>query len=453
MLDLETAAREIGAGRRGLNASFDGVTTDSRQVSHGDLFVALKGERFDGHDFVDQALELGAVGAMVCEAERVTHPHARLILVDDTRIGLGRLAQRWRARFPIQLIGLTGSNGKTTVKEMIAGCIRAAAGDNAVLATAGNLNNDIGVPLMLLRLRSHHRYAVIEMGMNHLGEIRYLTGLAAPTVALVTNAGVAHIGEVGSREAVAKAKGEIYEGLRDGIALINADDSFAGYWRGLNRGRRIVDFGLERAASVQGSCRLVPGGSRIAVTMPDASYEVGLQVPGVHNALNALAACAAAYALRVPWRAVVRALAEFEGANGRLQTKPCRGGGVLIDDTYNANPDSTRAAIAVLARYPGVRILVLGDMGELGAEGPALHEAIGAAAKQAGIDSLLTLGELSEAATRAFGSGAQHFRDADALCAALEPMLGPEVTVLIKGSRFMRMERLVWRFVAAGGGR
>jgi UDP-N-acetylmuramoyl-tripeptide--D-alanyl-D-alanine ligase len=448
MLDIDTAALEIGAGRRGPGASFDGVSTDSRQVSHGDLFVALKGDRFDGHEFVDQALELGAVGAMVSEPERVKHPHARLIIVDDTRTGLGRLAEHWRARFQIQLVAVTGSNGKTTVKEMLAGCLRAAAGDNAVLATAGNLNNDIGVPLMLLRLRSHHRYAVIEMGMNHLGEISYLTRLAAPTVALVNNAGTAHIGELGSREAIAQAKGEVYQGLSDeGIAVINADDAFAGYWRSLNAGRRVVDFGLDQPALVRGQWETDAHGSLMTVRTPDSSYEVRLQVPGVHNARNALAACAVAHALRIVPQAVARGLAEFEGAKGRLQRKRCRGGGVLVDDTYNANPDSTRAAITVLAGAPGTRILVLGDMGELGAEGRSLHEAIGKAAKEAGIDALLTLGDLSAEASAAFGPGARHFADLEALGAALEGMLGPDVTVLVKGSRFMRMERVVWRFV------
>jgi UDP-N-acetylmuramoyl-tripeptide--D-alanyl-D-alanine ligase len=451
MLDIDTAAHEIGAGRRGPGASFDGVTTDSRQVMHGDLFVALKGERFDGHDFVDQALDLGAVAAMVSEPERVRHPHARLIIVDDTRIGLGKLAARWRARFRIQLLAITGSNGKTSVKEMAAGCLRAAAGDDAVLATAGNLNNDIGVPLMLLRLRSHHRYAVIEMGMNHRGEIGYLTRLADPSVALVNNAGTAHIGELGSREAIAQAKGEIYQGLgEDGIAVINADDAFAAYWRSLNTGRRVVDFGLDQPAEVHGQWEAADGGSLVTVTTPDSSYQARLHVPGVHNVRNALAACAAAHALRIPWRAVARGLAEFEGAKGRLQNKPCRGGGVLIDDTYNANPDSARAAIAVLAASAGTRILVLGDMGELGPEGRSLHEAVGAAAREAGIERLLTLGELSEAASAAFGAGARHFRDVDELCAALEEVVGRDVTVLVKGSRFMRMERIVWRFIDGG---
>ena len=284
---------------------------------------------------------------------------------------------------------------------MLAAILRAAAGDNAVLATSGNLNNDIGVPLTLLRLCSHHRYAVIEMGMNHLGEISYLTRLTAPTVALVTNAGTAHIGELGSREAIAQAKGEVYEGLAEGAAVINADDDFAQYWRGLNAQRRVIDFGLEHPASVRGTYELTAAGSTIVVQTPAAQYAARLQVPGLHNVRNALAACAVAHALGIPPAAVASGLFQFEGTKGRLQSKPCRGGGVLIDDTYNANPDSVKAAIAVLASAPGTRILVLGDMGELGDAAMAMHAELGTAARQAGIQRLLTLGELSAAAAQA----------------------------------------------------
>jgi UDP-N-acetylmuramoyl-tripeptide--D-alanyl-D-alanine ligase len=450
MLDLDTAARQIGAGRRGPNASFYGVTTDSRHVSHGDLFVALKGDRFDGHDFVAQALEDGAGAALVSEPGGIAQS-APLILVDDTRLALGRLAQAWRARFAIPLVAVTGSNGKTTVKEMIAEVLRAAAGDKAVLATTGNLNNDIGVPLMLLRLRSHHRYAVIEMGMNHLGEIRYLTGLAQPTVALITNAGTAHIGELGSRDAIAQAKGEIYEGLdAGGVAMINADDAYADYWRGLNRQHKVVDFAFDRAAAVTARCTADAQGSTLTVRTPSDEYQVRLNVPGMHNARNALAACAAAHVLGVAPGDVTRALGYFEGAKGRLQRKPARKGALVIDDTYNANPDSVKAAIDVLSAGTGMRVLVLGDMGELGEQAAAMHAEIGDVARAKGIERLLTLGELSELAVRRFGSGGQHFRDLDALCGALDLLLGPSVTLLVKGSRFMRMERVVERLVSGG---
>jgi UDP-N-acetylmuramoyl-tripeptide--D-alanyl-D-alanine ligase len=446
VLDLDTAAQQIGAGRRGPNASFDGVTTDSREVARGDLFVALRGERFDGHAFVDAALESGAAGALVADADCVATHQAGLILADDTLAGLGRLAAAWRQRFDITLVAVTGSSGKTTVKDMIASVLRAHAGEDAVLATSGNLNNAIGVPLMLLRLRAQHRFAVIEMGMNHLGEIRYLAGLARPTVALITNAGVAHIGELGSREAIAQAKGEVYEGLRQGVALINADDRFADYWRGLNAGRAVTTFGMQRSAIVQG--RVADGA--LQVRTPDAEYRVQLRVLGEHNLHNALAACAVGHALQIPVPAIVAGLAEYAGAKGRLQVKSGRGGSTVIDDTYNANPDSVLAAIGVLGAMRGTRVLVLGDMGELGAEGVALHTEVGAAARKAGIDRLLAIGELSKAAVTAFGSGAAHFADLDALCAALAPQLGPSVTVLVKGSRFMRMERVVERVVDSG---
>jgi len=443
MLDLDRAARDIGAGRRGPNVSFHGVTTDSRQVARGDLFVALRGERFDGHAFVDQALIAGAAAAMVDDAKRVSVGDAALILVDDTLKALGQLAAAWRRRFELPLIAVTGSNGKTTVKEMIAQILREHVGEDAVLATSGNLNNDIGVPLMLLRLRSHHRYAVIEMGMNHLGEIRYLTKMAAPSAALVNNAGTAHIGELGSRDAIAQAKGEIYEGLDDGIALINADDSFADYWRGLNRARRVVDFGIDAAAAVRGRIE----GDALTVTTPTESYRVHVPLPGVHNLRNALAACAAAFALDIPGAAAVRGLEQFDGAKGRLQVKTGPGGARVIDDTYNANPDSMRAAIAVLAQSAAPRVLVMGDMGELGVDAPQLHAELGEEARRSGIERLLTLGPLSAHAARSFGAGASAFEDLEALCAELPPLLAPGVTVLVKGSRFMRMERVVQRLL------
>jgi len=447
VLDVDRAARDIGAGRRGPNVSFRGVTTDSRQVAHGDLFVALRGEHHDGHAFVQQALDRGAVAAMVDDAQALAGRDVPLILVDDTLQALGRLGAAWRRRFTLPLIAVTGSNGKTTVKEMLAAILRAHVGDDAVLATSGNLNNAIGMPLMLLRLRSHHRYAVIEMGMNHLGEIRYLTTLAAPTAALVNNAGTAHIGELGSREAIAQAKGEIYEGLQGGVALINADDAYADYWRGLNRGRPVVDFGMDAPAQVRGSAE----GDGLAVSTPRESYRVRVPVPGMHNLRNALAACAAAFALDVPAPAVIRGLAAFEGAKGRLQSKAGKAGACVIDDTYNANPDSMRAAIAVLAKAAAPRMLVMGDMGELGGDAARLHQELGEAARTAGIERLFTLGELSAHAAQAFGSGARAFQDVDALCGELIPLLGPATTVLVKGSRFMRMERVVQRLLADAG--
>ena len=442
MLDLDSAAHAIGAGRRGPNVSFERVVTDSRQVGRGDLFVALRGERFDGHGFVDQALGLGAAAAMVSDADAIRAKRAALILVDDTRLSLGRLAAHWRSRFDIPLVGVTGSNGKTTVKEMIAAILRAHAGEGAVLATSGNLNNDIGMPLMLLRLRSAHRFAVIEMGMNHLEEIRYLTNLARPTVAVINNAGTAHIGELGSREAIAQAKGEIYEGLQPGVAVINADDRFADYWRGLNAARESVTFGFENAASVRGE---VDADGALRVRAGGGDYRVQLPVLGEHNLRNALAACAVAHVLGIPDTAIRAGLEHFENAKGRLQRVAGKAGSTVIDDTYNANPDSAKAAAQVLGACKGTRILVLGDMGELGEDGAAMHAEVGAAVRAAGIDRLFTLGTLSASAAQAFGANARHFAELEPLCAALEPLLAADVTVLVKGSRFMRMERVVAR--------
>ena len=448
MLDLDAAARALGATRSGPNAAFSGVTTDSRKIRPGDLFVALRGERFDGHAFVAAALASNAAAALVEEGVALGAGDVPLIAVRDTREALGRLAAFWRSRFTLPLVAVTGSNGKTTVKEMLAAGLRAAVGEDAVLATAGNLNNDIGVPLTLLRLREKHRFAVIEMGMNHVGEISYLTRLAQPGVAVVTNAGTAHIGEVGSREAIARAKGEIYEGLGQlGVALINADDDYAQFWRELNRGRRAIDFGIDRPAAVSAQFELSPVGSLISIRTPDSAYVARVQVPGLHNVRNALAAAAAAYALGVAPDAVAAGLAAYAGTTRRLQRRVARGGATLIDDSYNANPDSVKAAIAVLAAAAGKRVLVLGDMGELGEAGPALHREMGQHARHAGIDHLLTLGELSEGTARAFGSGAKHFHELGELCSTLERLLGRDTTVLVKGSRFMHMERVVERFV------
>jgi UDP-N-acetylmuramoyl-tripeptide--D-alanyl-D-alanine ligase len=448
MLDLQTAASALGATRVGANVIFTGVSTDSRSLRPGDLYVALRGERFDGHTFLDAAFAAGASAAMVDVRANIGQLDAPLVIVSDTRLALGRLAAAWRERFTIPVIGVTGSNGKTTVKEMLACVLREAAGEEGVLATVGNLNNDIGMPMTLLQLRPEHRYAVIEMGMNHLGEIRYLTQLARPEVALVNNAGTAHIGEVGSREAIARAKGEIYEGLRPGgVALVNADDDFAELWREMNAGRRVVDFGIERPAIVSAQYEMSGEATLMTVRTPQTQYLVRLSVPGAHNVRNALAAAAVAHVLGIRTGYVAAGLSSYAGTAGRLQRKRSRSGATFIDDTYNANPDSVTAAVDVLMLSLGKRLLVLGDMGELGEAGEQLHAEVGNHARRAGVDQLFTLGTLSQAATRSFGSRARHFQDVDALCAALDQALTPDTTVLVKGSRFMRMERVVERFV------
>jgi UDP-N-acetylmuramoyl-tripeptide--D-alanyl-D-alanine ligase len=439
---LSEAASALGAEQIGPDALITGVSTDTRTVRSGDAFVALKGARFDGHRFVPDAIAAGAAGALVSDRTSVPSGAAGLV-VSDTRLALGRLASWWRDRFPLDVIAVTGSNGKTTVKEMLAAALRAHAGESAVLATQGNLNNDIGVPLTLFRLRREHRYAVIEMGMNHPGEIGYLSRLTRPTAALINNAGTAHIGEVGSVEGIARAKGEIFEGLNPkGIAVINGDDAFADYWRGLVRGRRVIDFGLDKRVKVRARYELSEGGSLVTISTPDREFIVRLAVPGVHNVKNALAAASASWALDVPIESIAAGLSAYTGTRGRLQQRRLAGGALLIDDTYNANPESMKAALSVLSGFAGRRIFVMGDMGELGDAASAMHAEIGVFARRAGIDAFYALGEASAAAARAFGEGARHFESVDALVAALQPCVDAHTVVLVKGSRFMRMERV-----------
>ena len=445
MMKLHEAAASIGVFPLGGDAEFLAVGTDSRSVTPGMLFVALKGERFDGHQFVRDVLAAGAVGAMVEQSWAKANPGLPLIPVVDTRIALGQLAAHWRARFTLPLLGVTGSNGKTTVKEMCAAILQAHFGDGgSVLATAGNLNNDIGLPLTLLKLRSTHRAAVIEMGMNHPGEIDYLTRIAAPTVALVNNAQRAHLSGLGSVQDVALAKGEIFVGLAaDGIAVFNADDAQVGVWRELSRERRQVSFGLDQVADVHGRFAGHGMGGVLHLTSPWCDIEVTLLVPGRHNARNACAAAAASLAAGVSPAAVKQGLEAFSGVKGRLQRRTGRKGALVIDDSYNANPDSMRAAIDVLAAVPGKRIFVMGDMGEAGLAAGQFHDEIGGYAKSHGIDRLLCLGELSEAAAANFGEGGQHFSRLEDLLKVLINELEPQATVLVKGSRFMRMERVV----------
>ena len=428
----------------------NGVSTDTRKIAPNDLYIALRGERFDGADFVAQAKQSGAAAAMLNQDSYESHRASfaadfPILLVDDTRLALGQLAAYWRRQFDIPLVAITGSNGKTTVKEMIASILRVAAGgDAAVLATAGNFNNDIGMPLTLLKLGAQHRYAVIEMGMNHPGEIDYLTQIAMPQVALINNASGAHLEGMGSVRAVAEAKGEIFTGLQhEGSAIINADDEHASLWRKLAGVHSLLEFGLNNDADVSGVWHPQGSGLRLEVKTPSGDFTADLQVPGEHNARNALAATAAAIALNLPLESIVEGLEKFAGVAGRLQRKAGKNAAIVIDDTYNANPASLQAAIAVLASAPGRRVLVLGDMGELGENAAAFHAGIGKAAREAEIDRLCALGELSREAVAEFGAGAEHFGTLEQLLAALDGELNEGTTLLVKGSRFMKMERVV----------
>lgn len=442
MMYLSEAAKAIGGTVLGEDAQFNGVTHDSRGDMHGQLFVAMRGERVDGHDFAIAALEAGAAAAMV------SHPVPGLrsaLLIEDTRLALGTLAAHWRGRFDLPLAAITGSNGKTTVKEMLSGILRVMTGSkDTVLATEGNLNNDIGLPLTLLKLRQRHRYAVVEMGMNHFGEISYLSGIGRPTVALINNAGVAHLGELGSVDGIARAKGEVFEGLApNGTAVINADDAFAGLWQGLAAGRKILTFGLDRPADVSATYQLHADGSAMQLRTPLGEADIELPVAGQHNVRNALAAAAAAIAMGANLQDIAAGLQCFAGVKGRLQRKRGINGALVIDDTYNANPVSVKAAIDVLSARAGDKLLVLGDMGELGGDAAEMHAEIGAYAKQSGVRALYVMGELAHEMAKAFGVGALHFETPAALCQVLEKSMHEGCTVLVKGSRFMRMERVV----------
>jgi UDP-N-acetylmuramoyl-tripeptide--D-alanyl-D-alanine ligase len=450
MMLLSQAAHALGGKLIGQDVLFNAVSSDSRAITPGDLFVALQGEKFDGSAFVSGTIQGGAVAAIV-NTDRVDKlvsildPQSSILAVEDTRLALGSLAAYWRSQFNIPVVAVTGSNGKTTVKEMLASILRESAGTaDAVLATQGNFNNDIGMPLTLLKLRSTHRYAVIEMGMNHPGEIDYLTRLAQPDVAIVNNASGAHLAGLGSVVAVARAKGEIFAGLpANGIAVINADDEFAPLWREQAGNRTLIEFGLEHAVAIHAQWQVQGYGAHIEVDTPQGGFKADLQVPGAHNVRNALAATAAAVALHIPLPSIAAGLEKFSGVAGRLQRKSALHGAVLIDDTYNANPDSLRSAIKVLMQATGKKILVLGDMGELGLDAVRLHGETGAEARRMGVDKLLALGELSSHAVREFGAGALQFERIEDLCAALDKDLDAETTVLVKGSRFMKMERVV----------
>lgn len=440
MMRLSEAAKALGAELIGEDVVFTSVGTDSRHIVTGQLFVALKGEHFDGHAYAQQALEQGAAAVLVSSSDGAMPA----LLVKDTRLALGQLAQYWRQRFTGPLVAVTGSNGKTTVKEMLSSILKAASSDEAVLATQGNFNNDIGMPLTLLRLTAKEQFAVIEMGMNHLGEIDYLSHLAQPNVALINNAGLAHIGELGSVEAIAQAKGEIFSGLQaNGTAIINADDKFADYWRSLVPHHRVMTFGLSKPADVTASYVLQEDGASVQLTTSKGEVQIALPMPGLHNVSNALAAATAALAVGATLTHIKQGLENFAGVKGRLQKKTGLNGALVIDDTYNANPLSMKAAMDVLAAQSGTKIMVMGDMGELGTEAAAMHIEMGQYAKQLGFEAFYTLGELSEQAAHAYGAGAVHFASPEQIAQTIAPQLSPSAKVLVKGSRFMRMERVV----------
>ncbi len=444
---LREFARLAGGTLRGTDAAYTEVVSDSRRLEPRQLFIALKGPHFSGSDFVAAAANAGAAGAVVEALQPVSLPQ---IVVPDAQAALARAAAAWRGEFHGPLVGVAGSNGKTTAKEMTAAILSRCG---SCLATRGNLNNHIGVPLTLLRLAPEHRFAVIEMGANHAGEVAALAALARPSIGMITNAGAEHLEGFGSLEGVARAEGEMVAGLTTAdTAVINADDEFAQLWCGLTRAR-VVTFGMQRRADFSASeLQTALGGqgfrTRFRLTAPQGVAAIELSLGGAHNVANALAAAAAAASAGATLEQIAAGLAGVRAVSGRLQFKQTRGGAWLIDDSYNANPSSMRVAIEVLATLGGRRWLVLGDMAELGAAASAAHADIGEFARERGIERLYATGALMEHAVSSFGAGAHWFADTATLIAALKSALGglgaagAEVRVLIKGSRFNRLERV-----------
>jgi len=439
MMMLSQVADATNGDLIGADVLISEVSKDTRSISNGALYVALKGDNFDGHAFVSAASDAGAVAVLVSEEQVSDLPQVK---VDDTRLALGRLAASWREKFQGSVIGITGSNGKTTVKEMCRSILANRFGDQKVLSTQGNLNNDIGLPMTLLNLRECHEFAVIEMGANHMGEIDYLTKITTPDIAVITNAGAAHLEGFGSVENVAHAKSEIYNGLTSqGFAVINADDDYFDYWKSKNENRQVVTF-----SALTTNADIVArdiSGSTFLLKTAQGDVSITLQVPGHHNVMNALAATAATLAVGVAVEDIAVALEAYTGVKGRLQLLQSEKGSKLIDDTYNANPYSLKAAMDVLVSAGGEPWLVLGDMGELGEEADDLHGEAGVSAKKMGIKRLFATGEYSRKAVDGFGAGAEFFADKNALASRVYEEMDKKVVVLVKGSRSMKMEEVV----------
>ena len=436
---LSEAAESMRGIMMGDDVRFSGVSTDTRSIESGQLFVALQGPNFDGSAYVSTAAERQAVAAVVGREVETSLPTVR---VDDTRVALGQLAAAWRKKMPATVVGLTGSNGKTTVKEMIASCLRLEA---QTVATEGNLNNEIGLPLTLLRIGKDDKFAVIEMGANHAGEIDYLSSLAVPAVVAITNAGSAHLEGFGSIEGVARAKGEILQvAPRPKVAVLNADDDYFDYWTSLASDLEIVSFGMSDNATVFASdVQADAGGSSFNLHMPKGSIDVNLPLRGEHNVRNACAAAAVCAALGLTTEQVRAGLESVTPVGGRLKALAGLHGSTLFDDSYNANPSSAIAAARFLASLDGESVLVLADMGELGDDSDSLHQAVGVAAREAGVQRLLATGELSRHTVAAFGEHASWYESVEEIIEELQNSLTGSTNVLVKGSRSMRMGRVV----------
>lgn len=437
-MSLAQSAEAVNGKLVGANVEFDGVSTDTRKMGAGDLFVALSGPNFDGHNFLEQAQRAGAVAAMLSRKVRTELPYVE---VDDTRLGLGRLAAYWRQQFHHPLVAVTGSNGKTTVKEMIASILGESG---PVCMTRGNLNNDIGVPLTLLSIRPQHQSTVIEMGMNHLGEISYLSSMAKPDVAVITNAAEAHLQGLGSLEKVAQAKGEIFDGAAaEAVAVLNADDPFFEYWKSRIGARRCHSFGIDNPADFTAKYEAGDNGLEIFLQCSEGGIDMKLPLYGKHNVMNALAASAAAMAAGSSLADIKHGLEKLKSVAGRLEVKKGVNGARVLDDTYNANPASVAAGLQVLREAQGERILVLGDMAELGDAAGGIHARVGELARRVGADRVFGYGPFSKQAVDSFGKGGKHYQDRAQLVDDLRKCMSSDVTVLVKGSRKMQMEQVV----------
>lgn len=434
---LDEVATILSSDMVGENIKVKGISTDTRTIKGGELFLALKGPNFDGHDYIQQALDKGAVACLVQTEVNAEH----YVVTKDTHKALGLLANAWRGKFQKTVFAITGSNGKTTVKEMLSSIV---SQQQTVMATYGNLNNDIGVPLTLFRLNDEFDAAVIEMGANHSNEIKYLTNIAVPDIAVVTNIGAAHLEGFGSMENTAKAKSEIFQGLsKDGTAVINADDSFADYFKEVTAQHNVVSFGLKNKADVMAQWESSTEGSLLKVTSPIGDCKINLKLLGSHNVMNALAAIAASVAAGFTLEQIVKGLENLKPVNGRLQMKPGLNDSRVIDDTYNANPTSLYAALNVLHDFSGKRFLALGDMGELGDNAAELHADAGIYAKETGVDSLYSFGSLAAKAAKEFGNNGHCYDKHEDMIEALRDELSQDVTLLVKGSRSMHMENVV----------
>ena len=432
--NLSHIAQVVAGELVGNDFPVNGVSTDSRSVAKGKLFIALKGPSYDGHDYVHHAEQRYATAALV---EKIVATSLPQIIVPNTLVALGKLAQAWRNQFSIPVIGITGSNGKTTVKEITTAILSC---ENRVLATQGNLNNNIGMPLTLMQIDENHDAAVIEMGANNPKEIEYLSKLSRPNVAIITNAGPAHLEGFGDLDGVATSKGEIVEQLDEkGTAILNADDPYYELWKKMCGNKKILSFGLSSTADISAKQK----SDYVSITTPVGVVDVKFKMLGKHNLVNALAATAACCAVEVSLDSIKQGLENIQGVTGRLQLKMGKNGSRIIDDTYNANPASLDAALMVLNEFTGQHLLALGDMGELGSDAEQLHMQAGEQARKSGVSKLYAIGHHARLAATSFGSNSKVFDDKPSMISELKNCMTNDVTLLVKGSRLMQMEVIV----------